>query len=219
MPSIRHHDHVQMVVEAYLKHRISSGQKETTTFVVIGLSRGGGIAIDFALSYPDLVSGLVLCAGGLGGFEVPNTSAEESEFDMYEKYLEQHEIESATRMLVKIWGDGPLEKQGRSSDKVQEKLYGWCKDIVAREVAGTGGSAIPYEDLQPPAAERLTQLKVKTIVAKGEYDESGTNKAMDYVHQHVQGATLKEFRAAHMINLECTSEFNNWLGAFLRQFS
>ena len=54
-----------------------------------------------------------------------------------------------------------------------------------------------------------------TAVATGKYDESSTTKSMEYIVQHVSGATLKEFDAAHMINLECPELFNAWLGAYL----
>jgi len=51
---------------------------------------------------------------------------------------------------------------------VRKRLYAWCKRIVEAEDARTGGDAIPSEDLHgPPAAERLSEIQVKTIVATG----------------------------------------------------
>ena len=41
---------------------------------------------------------------------------------------------------------------------------------------------------------------------------------MDYGAQNIERAELKEFKAGHMINLECPTEFNNWLGIFLDKF-
>ena len=67
--------------------------------MVIGLSRGGGIAVDFALSYPNMVDGLLICAGGIGGLDIPNTSAEDSIFDQLEVYLSKHDAGNATRMV------------------------------------------------------------------------------------------------------------------------
>ena len=39
---------------------------------VVGLSRGGIIALDFALEFPDRVRSLTVAAGGVGGYESPN---------------------------------------------------------------------------------------------------------------------------------------------------
>src|SRR6188508_735794 len=36
---------------------------------VVGLSRGGIIALDFALEFPDRVRSLVVAAGGIGGYD------------------------------------------------------------------------------------------------------------------------------------------------------
>lgn len=219
-PPVRHYDHVRTVMEAYLESALSSGGEGKTTFVVVGLSRGGGIAVEFVLSYPDMVSGLVICAGGLGGLDIPNPPEEERLFNLLQQYADNHDIEHATRTLVSIWGDGPLQKPGRSSNEVREKLYEWCKATVTSEISGTGGFAIPFEELEnPPAASRLPDVKTKTIVATGIFDESSTNRTMEYAAQHVPGAKTKVFEAAHMINLECPEMFNDCLGSFLEEIS
>src|SRR5262249_5674974 len=38
---------------------------------LVGLSRGGGIALDFTLEYPDRVRTLTVAAGGVSGYESP----------------------------------------------------------------------------------------------------------------------------------------------------
>ncbi len=96
---VKLHEHTAKVVAAYLDSVSGSGRKDATRFVVIGLSRGGGIAVDFILSHPDKVTGLVICAGALGGLDVPNTSAEESAFNDLETLMNRHEIENATRTV------------------------------------------------------------------------------------------------------------------------
>ena len=41
---------------------------------IVGLSRGGMIALDFAVEYPERVRSLVVAAGGIGGYESPDES-------------------------------------------------------------------------------------------------------------------------------------------------
>ncbi|KAL2048853.1 hypothetical protein ABVK25_010911 [Lepraria finkii] len=216
MPVVKHHEHTARVVEAFHTFSIETGQQRNTKVAVIGLSCGGAIAVGFVLSHPELVSGLVVCAGGLGGFDIGGTPNEDAMFKQLEEFMGKKDSENAAKMNVRIWGDGPAAKEGRADTSTRQKLYNWCKDIATREIAGKGGDSIPSEDLSdPPAAERLSQIKVKTMVALGRHDESSTIATMRYVAQHVQGAELKEFETAHMINLECPMEFNDWLGAFL----
>ena len=93
---IKHHDHAAKVVEAYNDSLSGSKTSDTSRFVVVGLSRGGGIAVDFTLSHPDVVDGLVICAGGIGGFDSPNTPAEDSVFNKLEAYLSMHDTVNAT---------------------------------------------------------------------------------------------------------------------------
>ncbi|CAD6563868.1 MAG: hypothetical protein ASARMPREDX12_000118 [Alectoria sarmentosa] len=212
-PAVKHHDHAVEVIEQYRLFRGHAAIDEK--FVMIGLSRGASYAVDFALQFPHLTAGLVVCAGGLGGFDFANTNQEIAMFECHDDYVAKGDAHNAAMMDVTIWGRGSQGNDGRLSKMVGDKLYEWCKLIAQREIAGTGGSAIPAQDLTPKAAERLSDINVPTAVAFGRYDDTSTNETMKYVAQHIPGAKLTEFGTAHMINLECPSEFNDWLGAYL----
>lgn len=217
---VRHHDQAALVVEAMFNSRSESQISANPTVIVIALSRGALIAVDFALSHPTLVSGLVLCAGGLSGLDIADTADEDLMFGRVGEYMDKKDVVNAAKTNVRIWGDGTQTHEGRVDEGTREKLYNWCKSIAQTELDGEGGGTIPCAGLSdPPAAKRLSDIKVKTMVAIGKYDESSTNATMRYAAQHIKGATLKEFEAAHMINLECPTEFNNWLGAYLDQSS
>ena len=68
---------------------------------------------------------------------------------------------------------------------------------------------------EPPPIARLHTIAVPTAIAWGTFDESYTTAAMKYVAAQVEGATSKEFEAAHMINLEKPDEVNEWLHEWL----
>jgi len=116
---------------------------------------------------------------------------------------------------VKIWGDGPLQKERRADERVRQTLYTWCKDIAIRELNGTGGSAIEDEELKPPAEGQLVDIKIPVAVALGTLDESSTNAARGHIIPHVDSAIVKEFSSAHMINFELPDAFNTWLEGWL----
>jgi pimeloyl-ACP methyl ester carboxylesterase len=219
IPAVKHHEHTARVVKAFQASSNETGRQKSSKVIIIGLSCGSAISVDFVLSYPELVSGLVVCAGGLGGLDPGGTPSEDASFKILDDFKAQKDIENIAKTNVKIWGDGPAAEEGRADARTRERLYKWCKDIAAREIAGKGGGAFPSEGLSdPPASERLSQIKAKTIVALGRHDESSTNATMRYVAEHVHKAEVTEFEAAHMINLECPKEFNEWLGAFLDRF-
>lgn len=67
----------------------------------------------------------------------------------------------------------------------------------------------------PPPIARLHTIQVPTAIAWGSFDESYTTAAMQYVANHVKGATSKEFETAHMVNLEKPDEVNQWLNEWL----
>ena len=223
IPPVDHHEHVHMVAREYHMHRERLGNflSMNKQFVVIGLSRGASTAIDFTLAYPKYVEGLVLCTGVVGGFDEPNKPSEQALFDLYDEFMAKKDVENATRMQIRVWGDGTQAKEGRlTNKKVREKLYWWCKDIAERELEGKGGWAIPCKDPGFPPPFRLLQtINAKAIVATGKYDESSTTEAMRHVAQNIKGAKIQEFKAAHMVNLECPKEFNEWVEAFLEQFT
>lgn len=170
------------------------------------------------MQYPHLVAGLVVCAGGLEGFDHANTAQENALFERYDNFIGKGDAYNAAMMNVRIWGQGTQGNDSRLSKSVGDQLFEWCRTIAQREIARNGGSAIPAQGLTPTAAERLFDINIPTMAAYGRYDENSTNEAVKYVAQQVPGTKLKEFDTAHMINLESPSEFNKWLEAYLNQF-
>ena len=215
---IRHYEHVAKVVRR-LQAPPDQGDIDYNLrkVIVVGLSRGGCIAIDFVLAYPDLVAGLVVVAGGITGFGEPNTTAEDTLFAQESTLLAAKDIQGLVDLNVRIWGDGPLQQPGRIDGMMRDKLVKWCTHIAARECDSSGGSAIEDEGIQPAAVDRLAEITVPIGIASGKLDETSTIAAMRYVSEHANRATLHEFDTAHMVNLEKPMEFNHWLEAWLEK--
>jgi len=220
-PPVRHYEHAAQIIQHWRQLPPYSDIPFTgvhgNKVVVIGLSRGGATAVDLVLSHPDLVCGIAVIAGGLSGFHAQNLPEEDKIFAQEESLLKAKEAESLAQLTVRIWGDGPLQKQGRSPRTLRRDLYEWCKDIAIRECNGTGGSAIASKDLEPPAVGRLADIKVPVAVALGIFDETYTTAAMRYLGENVNNSTMREFESAHMVNLECNSAFNPWLEMWLNE--
>jgi len=216
-PPIQHHDHVARIlhqVKGYLSQQHNGWNGK---IVIIGLSRGGAQTVDVGLAYPDLVQGLVVVAGGLSGFDYKEDPREVQVLAQESKLQQARDIEGLAKFNAMYWGDGPLQKEGRAPARVREKLYSWGLDLAGRECDKTGGFAIRDEPLTPLAATRLSELNVPVAVGLGRFDESCVNSAMKFLGEHVQGGSVQEFDAAHMVNLECPQEFNSWIETWLEK--
>lgn len=177
---------------------------------VVGLSRGGMIALDFALEFPDRVRSLVVAAGGIGSYESPD-DADASVFEEPEKLLEARDWEGISEWETAYWADGPGQPKGRVDPALRAKVHDWIlTNYRAEKEEGQP------QRLDPPAAGRLSELKAPLLVMIGTLDEAGTQESMRHLAQAVPGARIEVFEgAAHMLNLEQPERFNTLLRGFL----
>ena len=175
---------------------------------VVGLSRGGQIALDFALEFPDRVRSLTVVAGGIGGYESPAELPQET-WEPVEAMWKAKEWEALSDWETAFWADGP----GQSPDRVPEirrRVHGWIlENYLAEKEEGEP------QPLDPPAGRRLGDLRAPLLVMLGTLDEPSTSDAMRHLAASVAGARLEEFESAHMINLEHPERFNRVLREFL----
>ena len=176
---------------------------------VVGFSRAGSIALDFALEYPDRVRSLVVGAGGIGGYESPDGSPAET-FEAAEKLWEAKDWAALADWEAHYWASGP----GQPADRVPEvraKVNEWVLTNYRAEKE-EGKPRV----LDPPAVERLGELKAPLLVAIGSLDDPGTQESMRHLADAVPGSRLEVFEGvAHMINLEQPERFDAVLRAFL----
>lgn len=178
---------------------------------VVGFSRAGSIAIDFAIEYPDRVRSLVIGAGGIGGYQSPQAAPVET-FDVAEKLWEAKDWPALAEWEAAYWADGPGQPRDRVPD-VRRKVYEWeLRNYRAEKEEGK-----PIV-LDPPAAGRLDELTVPVLALLGTLDDPGTQGAMRHLAQVVPGARLEVLEGvAHIINLEQPERFNRVLREFLAE--
>src|SRR5690606_5590641 len=73
---------------------------------LIGVSFGGMIAIDFTLTYPQRVAGLILVGTGVDGYYNPAIT-EPAEAEEAQKAFDAGDFERAAELEVRVWVDGP----------------------------------------------------------------------------------------------------------------
>jgi 3-oxoadipate enol-lactonase len=180
---------------------------------IVGLSRGGQIALDFALESPDRVLSLTVAGGGVGGYEDPN-EVDASTWEEPENAWKAKDWAGISEWETRYWVDGPGQPADRVDPELRATVHGWIlSNYEAEKVEGTP------QPLDPPANARLADLRAPLLVMNGTFDDPGTQGAMRYLAATVPGARYEEFEAAHMMNMEHPEQFNRVLGAFLDEVS
>lgn len=175
---------------------------------VVGLSRGGQIALDFAVEKPARVRSLVFAAGGLSGYESPAWKPEE--FEEPQRLEEAKDWEGLAKWETQHWVNGP----GQPADRVDPALRSRVHDWILSNYRAEKEPGEP-QPLRPPAVGRLSELQAPLLVVVGTLDEPEALDTCRYLAAHVPGARLEIFEgAAHMLNLEQPQRFTRLIREF-----
>lgn len=180
---------------------------------VIGCSRGGQIAADFTIEFPERVSALVLSCAGLGGatFETSDEDAIYAEASAAE---EAGDWARVIELDVQVWVDGFGRPQDAASTAHLEPIRALVREMEWASIAHNDEGGQPIV-LDPPAAGRLGEMRLPALVLVGDYDTVGTKYCGDAYAAGIAGAQLVRLPTAHLPNLERPAEFNQRVLAFL----
>jgi 3-oxoadipate enol-lactonase len=195
-----HHEDLRALVEGFALEKP----------VIIGLSMGGYVAIDFALEYPDLPGALVLVSPGLSGYEFK--SREFIDFSNRIGVAAQSEdIEAIVEAFQTAWTDGPRRGPDEIDPTVREKVRAMVNENVERWDERNA----EYRPL-PLAIERLDGLSVPVLALVGNLDMPGIREIVELVESEALDARMVMMPGvAHMINMEKPDEFNRIVLEFL----
>ncbi len=178
---------------------------------LLGISRGGIIALDFTLEQPDRVNALIVAAGGVGGLQLESDPESEAMWTDVERMYESHEWERLAEFETAFWVDGPGQPRNRVDPSIRERVHGWILSNYLAE--RPWGKAQP---LDPPAARRLDEIRVPTLVLIGDLDEKETQAACHHLANGISNGRIEVFHGcAHMLNLEQPERFNRLVLEFL----
>jgi 3-oxoadipate enol-lactonase len=179
---------------------------------ILGLSRGGQIAVDFTLDYPDRATALIPVAAGIGGFETRQSPEEKALWEEYERRYDAGDWDWVADTESALWVDGPGQSPDRVPAAIRQRVHDWILDGY-REHAAEEPTSKP---LDPPAVTRLGEIKVPTLVMVGDLDTPDTIAACRKLATEIPGAQLEVFEGvAHMVNLEQPERFTRLVLDFL----
>lgn len=174
---------------------------------MLGISRGGGFAYDFALEHPDRVKALVLVSSNLSA----GVPAYEAMFERSTKAGKQSGVEAA----AKVWANDPY--QGPQREEARPKVLAIIKDNIARFRYFDGYQ--PVKQLSPsnvPRAERLGEIGVPTLVIAGAHDNIDARNNYRRWADGIPGAKMIIFpNSGHLVNIDEPDAFNQKVLEFL----
>ncbi len=185
---------------------------------VIGISRGGQIAIDFTLEHPDSVTALVPVAAGISGYQYqpgdsPQAQHELELFNKMDDLWEKKAWDELAELQVHVWADGPHQPEGRAPAKIRN----YMREKILGDLQRKDGQATPIP-LKPPAIERLAEIQKPTLIMVGEFDAIDNLAVADELECQVPLARKVGFPGtAHMIPMEQPAKFNEVVMGFLKE--
>lgn len=178
---------------------------------VIGVSFGSAIALDFALTHPEMVRSLVLAAPTVGGIQPSEDVQRFNEEE--EALLERGDLEAASDLNVRTWVDGPRRTPEQVNPSVRQRIY----DMQYHAFTVPTPEEAEEITLQPPAITRLAELRVPTLIVVGDHDLPGKVTLSEQLVELIAGAQLVIMPGvAHMLSMEQPEAFNQIVLDFLQ---
>ncbi len=171
---------------------------------LVGNSLGGSIAFDTAIAAPDRVVAIVAVAAGLGGFDGGRNPEEQALFDEMDRIdsAVPPDPDAVADIDIRVWVDGPGQSPDRVSAAVRDLVAEM--DTLGYEPGHDTGTLIR---LEPPAAERLDEIRCPVLALAGELDVSGVSVTARHIEANLPNAQAEIWpNVAHMIGMELPEE-------------
>ncbi len=172
-----------------------------------GLSMGGQIALEFAISYPERICALLLA----DTFATLDTElGKQNRRDTADRLLREGMTPYADEVLSKMAAPVNIETQPEMAWQVHEMMRAASPKGAAAALRGRA----ERRDYLP----LLQNIAVPTLIVVGDLDEFTPISDAEVMHAHIANSRLEIIEGAgHLPNLEKTERFNLILSDFLAE--
>jgi pimeloyl-ACP methyl ester carboxylesterase len=179
---------------------------------LLGVSMGGEYVIDLTLEHPEMVLSLIIVSTAPSGFEMQGEPPPHV-LEMMEA-AKKGDVSRTAELQLRIWVDGPYRQPEQVDPRVRQRAADMNWIPVS---SGTWAmDAQPLNPLNPPAAQRLAEIHVPTLVIAGALDHPEILRAADVMVNGIKDAKQIIIPdAAHVPNMEKPVEFNQAVLSFL----
>ena len=175
---------------------------------VVGSSLGSGVAVEVALTRPDLVRSLLLCPPG-GSLLASLTPDLRNFFDTEQAALARSDIEAAVDANVATWVVG----NGRIESELEPAVPAAVRQMQrnAFQITAAWGE-VDEAELEPPALDRLAELDQPMLVLVGGRDLDAIHDAAARVCAGVRQVQRVDWDdVAHLPSMEQPQAFGKLL--------
>ena len=174
---------------------------------IVGMSMGGRIAIDFALTHADRVRRVVTIGSDLSGF--PHSDPWNAKWPPMIEAAQRGDLAAAKRLWLADRLLTPVPDRAEVADVVHRIV----EECLCQQWANT--DLLPGE-IAPPAAGRLGEFRVPLLVLVGAHDDPDIRRIADTLAAEIPGARKVVIEdGSHLVNLERPERVNGLVLQFL----
>lgn len=173
---------------------------------LVGLSFGGRIAIDFALTYPERTRSLVLLAPGLSGY----TFSTEHEHRLHQLF-----VDTTVDGFTKKWLSDPYMAPAMENTRLAPWLRMLTAENARKRLTGPAEAAADWP--RPEAALRLKSLAPPVLLFVGDRDVPDVKKIAELLEAQVPRTRVIHLPGVgHLVHLEAPQPFAETTARFLK---
>lgn len=181
---------------------------------ICGVSMGSGIAVDFALEYPERCISLIPIgpwASGYGSGQY-RTAASDSMFYIFGKTIELVSS-NGPKEATDYWWTGNHEiKNTVVKQRTLDSLltmgyeYSWFNFL----------NPSVRTSIEPPGVERLSEIHIPTLIVTSENDIQACKEVVNLMHNQINNSHVIIINdAGHLMNMDNPEEFNRVISDYL----
>jgi len=181
-------------------------QLKITKAIILGMSSGGLLAIDFTLTYPEKVKGLVLVGAVVSGFGYT------SHMETRGGHLKPQPGDSDPTEIHKYFiMDDPYEIYSENI-RAKEKVMKLLPNLARR-------NRVPTRPAGKVAIRFLSEIKAPALILVGEYDIPDVHAHAGVINAGIGGSRREIIpKSGHLIPIEQPALFNEAVARFLARF-
>jgi len=186
--------------------RVMMDQLDVEKACVIGLSLGGSLAVEFALTCPDRITALVLAGSTLRGY--PYSDDYIQEFLHYRKIARREGIAVAQSEML----GNPLLRSIAGKPALFESVKTMIRDYSGFHWL----THDPHRVFYPPAMARLSEIACPVQIIFGQHDIPDLQGVADQLIaeiKHARSVMIPD--VGHIVNMEAPEQFNRIVLDFL----
>jgi 3-oxoadipate enol-lactonase len=179
----------------------------------VGASLGAGVAIEVALTRPELVDSLLLSAPG-GSLVAQVTPDLRAFIETEGSALAADDLDGAVEANLAWWVAGPQ----RDIDGIDARIRNSVGQMQRRAFELTADwDDVEEKELQPSAIDRLGEIRARTLILVGALDLDAISVTADRVTHGIYGARRIDWpNTAHLPSMERPADFLALLQEWLR---